>query len=96
LGPVPEQPECPLCGSRIVATLKPWEDGEIKIVRKQEKAKNAKVPPEDQRVFRNANLVLSYGKTSAIALSSRGLGPASRVVGKLQKDELEFYRNRIF
>mgnify|MGYP003607306748 FL=1 len=47
------------------------------------------------RIFRNANLVLSYGKTAAIALASRGLGPetAARVVGKRQKDELEFYRD---
>ena len=95
VGRVPEQPECPLCGSKMVAALKPWEEDEIKIVKKPEKSKNAEERRRTKRVFRNANLVLSYGKTAAIALASRGLGPetASRVVGKLQRDELEFYRD---
>lgn len=92
---VPEQPECPLCGSRMVAALKPWEEEEIRVVKKQEKSKNAEEKRRTKRVYRNANLVLSYGKTAAIALASRGLGPetASRVIGKLQRDEQEFYRD---
>jgi ATP-dependent helicase Lhr and Lhr-like helicase len=92
---VPDQPECPLCGSRMVAALKPWEEEEIKVVKKPEKKKTAEERRRTKRVFRNANLVLSYGKTAAIALASRGLGPetASRVVGKRQQDELEFYRD---
>jgi len=92
---LPEQPECLLCGSRMVTALKPWENEEIKVVRKPEKAKNAEDRRRSKRVFRNANLVLSYGKTAAMASASRGLGPetASRAVGKLQRDELEFYRD---
>jgi len=95
VGRVPEQPECPLCGSRMVAALKPWEEEEIKVVKKPEKNKTAEDRRRTKRVFRNANLVLSYGKTAAIALASRGLGPetAARVVGKLRRDEQEFYRD---
>ena len=92
---VPEKPECPLCGSRMLAALKPWEEEEIKVVKKPEKKKTAEDKRRTKRVFRNANLVLSYGKTAAIALASRGLGPetAARVVGKGQRDELDFYRD---
>lgn len=92
---VADQPECPLCSSRMIAALKPWEEEEIAVVRKPEKKKTAEDRRRTKRVFRNANLVLSYGKTAAIALASRGLGPetATRVVGKRQRDEMEFYRD---
>jgi ATP-dependent Lhr-like helicase len=95
VGRVPETPECPLCSSRMVAALKPWEEEEIKVVRKPEREKTAEERRRTKRVYRNANLVLSYGKTAAIALASRGLGPetASRVIGKLRMDEEDFYRD---
>nr|QNT35554.1 hypothetical protein HCAOCCDF_00001 [uncultured Methanosarcinales archaeon] len=86
---VPDTPECPLCGSRMIAALKPWEEEEIVIVQKRrdEEKKRAK------RVYRNANLVLSHGKTAVIALAARGVGPdtASRIIRKLRVSEDEFY-----
>lgn len=92
---VPDRPECPLCGSRMVAALKPWEEEEIKVVKKPEDKKTPEEKRRTKRVYRNANLVLSYGKTAAVVLASRGLGPetAARVMRKMRRDEEEFYRD---
>ena len=92
---VPDRPECPLCGSRMIAALKPWEEEEIAVVKKPENRKAAEDKRRTKRVFRNANLVLTYGKDVIIALASRGLGPetAARVIRKRRGEELEFYRD---
>jgi len=92
---VPEHPECPLCGSRLIAALKPWEEDEIRLVKKRDAEKTEEEKKKTARVYRNANIVLSHGKTAVIALASRGIGPetASRVIRKLREDEEEFYRD---
>lgn len=92
---VPAVPECPVCGSRMVAALKPWEEEEIKIVKKPEVAKTPEDRRRTKRVYRNANLVLTYGKTAAVTLASRGLGPetAARLMRNLRRDEEDFYRD---
>ncbi len=92
---VPAVPECPVCGSRMVAALKPWEEEEIKIVKKPEEAKTPEDRRRTKRVYRNANLVLTYGKTAAVTLASRGLGPetAARLMRNLRRDEEDFYRD---
>jgi len=90
-----QHPECPLCNSRKIAVLKPWEEEEIKIAKKPEKDRSGEEKKRTARVYKNASLVLSHGKTAAIALASRGIGPetASRVIAKLRVDEEEFYRD---
>ncbi len=92
---VEETPVCPVCGSRMIAALKPWERDEMELVKKASKITNDVDRQRVKRVYRNGNLVLSHGRSAVIALASRGLGPetASRVIRKLREDEDDFYRD---
>jgi len=88
---VPELPQCPLCSARLVAALKPWEEDQIAVVKKKEKTTEEHAV--EARVLRNANLVLSYGKTAVTALAARGVGPetAARICAKAKEGDA-FYR----
>lgn len=97
---------CPLCGSRLIAALKPWETEELKLVKQH----GARVPvirddggqARVKRVYRNAHLVLTYGIDAIIALAARGVGPdaAARILRRFKRfthaeqseEEHELYR----
>ncbi len=88
---VPDRPQCPRCGARLIAALKPWDERMIPAVTKKNKT------PEERafevRMLRNANIVLSSGKKAVIALAAKGVGPeaASRILATLSEGDA-FYR----
>jgi ATP-dependent Lhr-like helicase len=88
---VADHPTCPKCGARLVAALKPYEEEQYAIVGKAKK--NAEERAVEQRLMRNANIVLSSGKKAIITLAARGVGPenASRVLATLTDGDA-FYR----
>jgi ATP-dependent Lhr-like helicase len=88
---VPEHPQCPKCGARLIAALKPYEEEAYAVTAK--KKKNEEERALEQRLMKNANIVLSSGKKAVIALSARGVGPetASRILATLTDGDA-FYR----
>ncbi|PKL70406.1 MAG: DEAD/DEAH box helicase [Methanomicrobiales archaeon HGW-Methanomicrobiales-1] len=88
---VPDQPQCPKCGARLIAALKPFDEEQYAMIRKPKK--NADERAIEQRLKKNANIVLSSGKKAVIALAARGVGPenASRILGT-QTEGDAFYR----
>jgi ATP-dependent Lhr-like helicase len=88
---VPDQPQCPKCGARLIAALKPYEDESYTALKNPRKT--AEDRTIEQRLLKNANIVLSSGKKAVIALSARGVGPenASRILGTLTEGDA-FYR----
>ncbi|MDZ5811720.1 DEAD/DEAH box helicase [Halorubrum sp. AD140] len=90
---VPDQPECPDCGSTRVAALNPWDEETVTAVRSAEK--DDEQERRTERAHRAASLVQTHGKRAVIALAARGVGPhnAARIINKLREDEDEFYRD---
>ena len=76
----PEHPQCPQCGARLIAALKPYEEEIYRTIRKKNKSKEEK--DAITRLMRNANMVLSSGKKAIVVLSAKGVGPdqASRIL----------------
>src|SRR5512136_1394693 len=88
---VPNPPQCPKCGARLIAALKPYEDEVLAVLKKPKKTQSERAI--EQRLLKNANIVLSSGKKAVIALSARGVGPenTSRILATLTDGDA-FYR----
>ncbi len=87
----PEVPECPLCGARLIAVVKPWDEPLISLASK--KGRNSEERQAEQRLLRNAHIVLSSGKKAVTALAAKGVGPenASRILATLAEGD-GFYK----
>ena len=64
---VADHPQCPKCGARLIAALKPYDEEQYAMIRKPKK--NAEERAIEQRLKKSANIVLSSGKKAVIALS---------------------------
>lgn len=82
---------CHVCDSRMVAALGPFEATRAKLIKK--KARAPEEEREVRRLWKNAELVNSFGYPAVVALAGRGVGPetAGKVLGK-GVSESEFYK----
>ncbi len=90
---VPEQPECPNCGSTRIAALNPWAEEVVDAVRADER--DTEQEKATRRAYTAASLVQSHGKQAVIALAARGVGPrnAALIINNHREDEDDFYRD---
>ncbi|MBS3815918.1 MAG: hypothetical protein KGY45_05105, partial [Hadesarchaea archaeon] len=94
---LPAHPECKNCGARLL-TLVPWRNKKVRgILKRASKGENLSEEEEKrfERAKKAANLILTYGKPSIIAMAARGVGPATatRILSKPNTGEESFYRS---
>ncbi len=84
-----DKPRCSRCGAIKIAVLRRYNKDYAKILTKKEKTKEEN--REIKRLFKNASLVLNYGKHALLALVGRGIGPdtAARILRKYNILDLE-------
>ncbi len=93
VGRVREQPQCPECGSTLIAALSPWDEETPTAIRADEKTSDQ--DDRTRRAYRRASLVQAHGKQAVIAMAGRGVGPetAARILNNHREDQLGFYRD---
>ena len=92
VGDIQSKVECPVCGSTMVAALKPWEKDEVDLLKRRSKVEENR--RRMRRVINNASLVSAYGRRAVVALAARGLGPAAAArVLRRQREDDDFYRD---
>jgi ATP-dependent Lhr-like helicase len=94
---LPKQPECPRCGSGLLAPLYRSQDVNHLRDALARRREGKELTPEELKELsqarRKADLILSYGKDAVRALQVKGVGPetASRILGKMHTREDGFY-----
>jgi len=83
---------CPVCGSKMIAAVRPPDTELAKVVRKRVQGKS--LNKEEEKIFKAgglvADLVSRYGKHALFVLAGRGVGPrtASRLLRPGMTDRL--------
>jgi len=92
-----DQPECPKCGSRLIAILHPTRHAIQRLAKARMKKKplNEVDMHEFQTARRSADLCIVYGKKAVIALAGHGVGPetAARILARLHPTQEAFYKD---
>ena len=97
IGDLPEDLKCRACGSGLLVPCY-WGTAKLSDLVKKREGKvtlSEEERAELSRARRGADLVLSYGKKAAVALTVYGIGPqtASRILAEMHDDEEAFYRD---
>jgi ATP-dependent Lhr-like helicase len=91
VGETDDEVKCPVCGSKVIAALNPWDADAVKLLEKWRRG--GKLSEEELRVVRNAQksaiLVMSYGRKALLCLAGRGVGPtvAARILSLSRTEE---------
>jgi ATP-dependent Lhr-like helicase len=94
---IDEQPECPKCGSRLIAVLRKRQINAVNIVKKKIKKKELTKDElkEFQTIRRSADLTIIYGKKAAMVMAGHGIGPqtAARILSCLHPTKEKLLRD---
>ncbi len=100
IGDLPDRPECPVCGSRLLAptSLEPSEARRLAEILRRKGLRGLRGEEKKARELAEAaDLVLSYGKMALYALATRGVGvkTARKVLGRLAFGEEAFFKELV-
>ncbi len=90
---IPEEIKCMVCGSVMIASLRPLDRPLLKLLDKASPTKEEK--REIKKLLKNASLVREKGKKAVFVLAGRGVGPdtAGRILSRLHENEEELLRD---
>jgi ATP-dependent Lhr-like helicase len=94
---IKEDPVCPVCKSRLITAIKPYQKELEEIIKKDKQGKE--LTEQEKKKLKKlediADLVLTFGKGFIIALAGRGVGPdaAIRILAKQREDPEKFYED---
>ena len=92
-----EHPQCPSCGSRFLASLRPGDTQTQDALTRQREG--GRVTPSQKelidRARLSAELVSEYGRRAIMTMAARGIGPqtAARILQKMHESEEDLLRD---